>query len=462
MNDDFLRRMRRPPSAAFERQLRVRLQEQELGETSRHRPSWRLLAIALLIGGSALATATYLTLTRTPSLPSPPTHTESTPTPSVRQAAPDTNRWIIHTPTDAKTSIYTISPPPTPQQESPINAARPNNQSPAAATDGSKTETNRYVSSTGPGAAATTRPLRIVATPDIAALTKDTTAEFRYIQSASLEVDSADAALPTLCADEEQARPDIVLTSRPARREEFRLCKRRYTGKVLETTLGHIAIVVTRAKTSAQMQLSTQTLRLALLKQVPAPDNSAQLIDNPYTHWNQIDPSLEERRIEVLGPAPDTPEFAVFASIVLAPACENNASLDQQLCQSVRADGVYSEVRFDADFVRQRLWSDPNAVAVMEYRFYAANADDLLGSLLLGPAPTRESIVSGNYVGARTVHAYVNGDRYRQTYKVRMSVNEYLRLPAFLQSQALIPPDDSFDWRRPYNDGPKLTEVKLD
>ena len=65
MNDDFLRNMRRPPAPAFERQLRARLREQELNETSRRRPSWKFLAIAMLVGGSALATATYLTFSRT-------------------------------------------------------------------------------------------------------------------------------------------------------------------------------------------------------------------------------------------------------------------------------------------------------------------------------------------------------------------------------------------------------------
>lgn len=299
--------------------------------------------------------------------------------------------------------------------------------------------------------------------PDIAPLATDPAPDSRYARSASFEEDSADDALPTLCAEERQTQPDIVVTSRRMRREEFNLCARpHYNGEVLHATLGHVAIVITRAKSGVPMQLSTRTLRLALLKQVPAPDNSSQLVQNPYTHWNQIDPALEERRIEVLGPAPGTPEFFVFAATVLAPACEDDGSLEKHICQSVREDGAYSAARFDNNFVRQRLWSDPNVVAIMDYRFYAANSDDLLGSLLSGAAPTLESILDGNYPAARTLHAYVNRERYRAVLKVRAFVDDYLRLPMYVHQKVVIPHDGEPEpWRR-HDAGPKLTEVKFD
>jgi hypothetical protein len=60
MNDDFLRRAWRPPSAEFTSQLRERLRQQELAQAPRRRPNWRLLAALLLIGGVAVA-AMYLT-----------------------------------------------------------------------------------------------------------------------------------------------------------------------------------------------------------------------------------------------------------------------------------------------------------------------------------------------------------------------------------------------------------------
>ena len=355
---------------------------------------------------------------------------------------------------------------PSAQTESAVAAARDSRSSSASAesTDGSKTETPRYIASTGREAhgSMTTRPIRIVVQPDIAPFAKDTSPGQQYSSSASFEEDSAGAALPTLCAEEPADRPDVVVTSRKAHKQEFKECSKRANIEVLEAALGHIGIVVTRAKAGTPLQLSPRTLRLALMKRVPAPDNPSQLIDNPYTHWNQIDPALEARRIEVLGPARDTPEFQVLAAVLLAPACADNASLDRELCRSVRQDGVYSDARFDANLVRQRLWSDPNTVAIMDYRFYAANDADLLGSLLSGPAPTRESILNGSYAGALTLRAYVTRERYKYVAKVGALINEYLRVPMYLHGKVMVPPDGDIDARWSYDRGPKLTEVKLD
>jgi len=466
MNDDFLKSLRRPPPAAFERQLRARLREQELNETSPRRPSWKLLAIAMLIGGSALATATYLTLSRT-RLSSPTTqtragHTSQEPSnPGNDDAVPVINQWRTDE-TDPETSSHASSAPSA-KSQNPMGTAREDNKSPAGSpqADGS-TEATRYVSSTGPGGSASARPIRIVMTPDIERIARDTSPGSIHSRGLSFEVDSADAALPTLCAEEAGDQPDVIVTSRRARKDEFRLCKRpHYNGEVLETTLGHIATVVTRAKNGMPMQLSPRTIRLALMKRVPAPDNSAQLIDNPYTHWNQIDPELEDRRIEVLGPERNSFEFAVFAATLLSPACDDNGSLDRQLCQTVREDGIYTEARFDNNFIRQRLWSDPNLVAVMDYGFYETNSTDLLGSLLRGTAPTRESIMDGSYASARALHVYVNRERYKSSSRVSSAINEYLRVPIYLNGKALIRPDTE-ESRRYWYTAPKLTEVKLD
>ncbi len=463
MNDDFLRRLRRPPSAGFERELRERLRQQEPSGSTRRRPSWRLLTITLLLGGTALATATYLTLKRAPSAPSQLIQTDTAAT-APAAANEIQNRWqATHRPTDElDQGRGPTDAPSSASQEQASSGITSRNKDPLSneARPGGDAEMPAYISSTGAGTSRTTRPIRIVLSPDIESLAKDTSEGSRSSPEASFEVERADVALPTLCADEERARPDIVVTSRPARKEELRRCRTRFDSDVLQTKLGHVAIVVTRAKTGTSMQLSTRTLRLALLKQVPAPDDSSQLIDNPYTHWNQIDRSLEERRIEVLGPARNTPEFMVFAATVLAPACENRAPQDQQLCQTLREDGVYAEARYDSNFVPQRLWSDPNVVAIMDYRFYAANSADLLNSLLAGAAPTRESIVDGSYVGARTLHAYVNRDRYNVA-RVRWSLHEYLRLTANSNRKLQIPADGNIDGPRPH-DAPRLTEVKLD
>ena len=467
MNDDFLRRARRSPSAAFEHQLRERLRQQELSETSRRRPSWKLLAISLLVGGTALATATYLTLTRAPS------SSHSTQSAQVRTDRPAENAALETSRFDIPASGAYRSPEenlqdPVPSdpasQSSPLGVAQENRRPATESSSDTGSQSPSYISSTGLGTpgAATARQIRVVMSPDIRALARNTALEAKHASSVSFEIETADKTLPTLCARESDEQPDVVVVSRRARQKEFEQCKRRDYGEVLVTSLGHVATVVTRARTGNSMSLSTRSLRLAVLKKVPSPDNAALLIDNPYTYWNQIDPALEDTRIKVFGPARDSSEFVVFAATLLEPGCESFAGDDQHLCRTLREDGVYEEARFDNTLVGQRLWSDLSIVAILDYRFYASNSSDLLGSLLPGAPPTRESIIDGSYVGARTLHIYVNRLRYRNVPKVSSFVNEYLRSFTYLRERSMIPPDGKLDFARYYGNAPQLTEVKLD
>jgi hypothetical protein len=88
MNDDFLRRAWRRPPAAFEKNLRERLRQQELASAPPRRTTW-LLIISVLVGGSALAAVTYLTAKHFSSLTSPASVTlpTSAATPSLAQSA---------------------------------------------------------------------------------------------------------------------------------------------------------------------------------------------------------------------------------------------------------------------------------------------------------------------------------------------------------------------------------------
>jgi hypothetical protein len=128
----------------------------------------------------------------------------------------------------------------------------------------------------------------------------------------------------------------------------------------------------------------------------------------------------------------------------------------------LRDDGVYESAPWDGNFVRQRLWADPAIVAVIDYAFYSANSEDLIGSLLAGPAPTQASIVNGSYAGARPVYLYVSGARYARVPAISSLVNEYLRRKDFASHRWMTAPDGSTERSRTYRPPPQLIEVTLD
>ena len=73
-----------------------------------------------------------------------------------------------------------------------------------------------------------------------------------------------------------------------------------------EIVIGFDGIVLANAKSGPQLRLTRQQIYLATAKMVPDPkkpcqSNWCEPIANPYKKWNQIDPSLPDAKIEILG-----------------------------------------------------------------------------------------------------------------------------------------------------------------
>ena len=467
MNDDFLRRAWRRPPAAFEHQLRERLRQQELASPARHRPTWSVLIASVLIGSSALATVTYLTVK----------HFSSSPTAEM-QATREAAAPLAQSGKSAGGVSYSAGSATTatlPGERLQTSATRIDETSGATVGASETDPSTADSSSNGAFSSASMAPsgavsvsdksVRVALTPELAALSDGFTTKVTFRAPARTEITSAEDALQGLCAEaDELPRSDIAIVSRRINRGELHACK----PGLREATLGHMAMVITGAKAGNKMQLSADTIVRALLKKVPAPDDPNRLIDNPYTDWNQIDRSLERRPIEVHGPPRDSQHFLVFAATILEPACERIRALQtsgpaafQQNCHTLRDDGVYKEATWDITFVAQRLWADPNVVAVLDYSFYSANSADLLGSMLTGPEPSSSTIVDGSYPGARTLYLYVSWPRHRNVPHVSFFVDDYLRRREYTRHRWIIPPPLDDELRRQFQPLP-LSEVKFE
>ena len=70
------------------------------------------------------------------------------------------------------------------------------------------------------------------------------------------------------------------------------------------------------------MKLTRRDLFLALAKQVPNPDGSETLVDNPYKTWKDVNPALPARAIEVLGPPPTSGTRDAFAELAMEGGCK--------------------------------------------------------------------------------------------------------------------------------------------
>lgn len=241
--------------------------------------------------------------------------------------------------------------------------------------------------------------------------------------------------------------PDITNASRRIKKNEFDKCTKAGI-KITEVKIGFDGIVLANSKTMARMKLSKKQIFLALAKKVPDPKSpdSIKLIDNPYKKWSDIDASLPNFKIEVLGPPPTSGTRDAFSELALEGGAKtfgwmkalrkakagdetymktvkalglNLESLKKngklikgknvfkKIAHAVREDGAYVEAGENDNLIIQKLAANPKAVGVFGFSFLDQNADKVQGALVDGADPTFENIASGNYGVSRSLFFYV-------------------------------------------------------
>lgn len=96
--------------------------------------------------------------------------------------------------------------------------------------------------------------------------------------------------------------PDINNASRKIKESEKSVCEKNGVKDILEITLGYDSIVLIQPKSIPQINLTSEQIFLGLAAQVPS--STGSLIANPYKNWKEIDSSLPDMPIKIIGPAP--------------------------------------------------------------------------------------------------------------------------------------------------------------
>lgn len=217
------------------------------------------------------------------------------------------------------------------------------------------------------------------------------------------------------CAGVGVEHPDISDASRRIKQSEVDLCAKNGVREITEIKIGYDGIVIANSKEAAALELTLRQVFLALAKEVPAP--SGDLVPNPNRTWKDVDPSLPDIRIEVLGPPPTSGTRDAFDELALEGGCKTfpeiaalektDKSRYKQVCQSVREDGGYVEAGENDNLIVQKLVANPDALGVFGYSFLDQNTDVVQGSRVDGVEPTFENISSGKYPLSRSLYFYV-------------------------------------------------------
>lgn len=248
--------------------------------------------------------------------------------------------------------------------------------------------------------------------------------------------------------------PDITNASRRIKSSEVELCASNGVNEIVEVLIGYDGIVIGHSKKTANIKLSRKDLFLALAKQVPNPDGSETLVDNPYKTWRDVNPALPAREIEVLGPPPTSGTRDAFAELGLEGGCKafpwikamkkSNKSQYKTVCHTVREDGPYIEAGENDNLIVQKLNANPNALGIFGFSFLDQNSDQIEGAFIDNFAPTFESIADGSYPVSRPLYFYVKKAHVGvipgiQEYLAEFTSNKAFGEEGYLTEKGMIP-----------------------
>jgi len=217
------------------------------------------------------------------------------------------------------------------------------------------------------------------------------------------------------CAGVGVEHPDISDASRAIKKSEVENCAKNGVKEITEVKIGYDGIVMANSKAAPEMDVTEEQIFLALAKDIP--DGKGGLKPNDNMTWKDVDPSLPDVKIEVLGPPPTSGTRDAFAELALEGGCKqfdfikemkkSDKSKYKAVCHSIREDGAYVEAGENDVLIVRKLEANPAAFGVFGYSFLDQNLDKVQGSKVNGVAPEFETIASGDYPLSRPLFFYV-------------------------------------------------------
>jgi phosphate transport system substrate-binding protein len=264
--------------------------------------------------------------------------------------------------------------------------------------------------------------------------------------------------LKLFCAGVGPDHPDVANASRAIKKGEFEDCQKNGVKEIVEIKVGIDGLVIANAKGGPDLTLTQEQVFRALAKEIPGADG--KLVANTNKTWKDVDASLPDEKIEVLGPPPTSGTRDSFLELVLEKGAEKIAVLKaikdedkkanpptknfEKVWKSIREDGAWIDAGENDNLIVQKLEANPKAVGVFGYSFLEENTAKIKGASIAGVEPSYETISGGKYPVARPLFIYVKKQHVGVIPGVKEFVAEYVSEKAigeegYLSKKGLVP-----------------------
>lgn len=218
-----------------------------------------------------------------------------------------------------------------------------------------------------------------------------------------VESTGSGAGFSLFCAGVGPETPDITNASRRIKESELEDCRAHGVTPV-EVEIGYDGIVLANSISGPKFTLSVEQVFRALAEKLPG---AGELQDNPNMSWSDIDGSLPQEKIEVLGPPPTSGTRDAFVELVMDEGCAQVGGLDGDGCSRIRRDGSFVEAGENDDLIVGALEANPVTVGIFGYSFLMRNSGKIQSVGVNGIEPTFENISSGDYPVSRPLFFYI-------------------------------------------------------
>lgn len=253
-----------------------------------------------------------------------------------------------------------------------------------------------------------------------------------------VEATGTGGGIKIFCGGLGKSYPDIVSTSRSLTPEERKYCHTNGTGDIIELKIGYDGIVIGGSVKKKSLALTRKDLSRALSEYVNIDGIRTK---NPYNSWKEVNASLPNQPILVLGPTSTLATREVFEEKVIYEGC----LLENEDCETtIREDGKFIEVAEHENVVIQKLGLKPTAIGFVSYSYYSQNPGKLKPIPIDGILPSPASIANNTYPLSRPLFLYVKKESLDTSKAIQDFLAEFFSEQAsgthgYLISKGLIP-----------------------
>ncbi|WP_428699927.1 substrate-binding domain-containing protein [Stappia sp.] len=231
-----------------------------------------------------------------------------------------------------------------------------------------------------------------------------------------VESGGSGAGRKKLCEGVGENTIDIANSSSRIKQSDIDLCAQNGVTEIQEVRIGYDGIVFASDINGNSFAFTPSDWHNALAAKVV---KDGQLVDNPYTMWNEIRADLPAQAILAFVPGTKHGTREVFDEKVIIDGCEENGALKamvdagtsekdaEKACMALRTDGRSIDIDGDYTETLARIAANKDGIGVFGLSFYENNTDKLKVATMNGIVPTTEAIAKGEYPVSRPLFFYV-------------------------------------------------------